>query len=91
MQLREAQTAADALLDSFATLAQQAETFVAEMEFGFLFDEHRKVFHIGYNIDTGRLDNSYYDLLASEARIASLVAIISMMYPKATGCTWGDP
>jgi cyclic beta-1,2-glucan synthetase len=33
------------------------------------------VFHIGYNASTERLDPSYYDLLASEARIASLIAI----------------
>ncbi len=35
----------------------------------------RHVFHIGYNVESGRLDSNYYDLMASEARIASLVAI----------------
>jgi cyclic beta-1,2-glucan synthetase len=45
------------------------------MDFRFLFDQQRKVFYIGYNVDTGRLDSNHYDLLASEARIASLVAI----------------
>ena len=45
------------------------------MEFAFLFDPQRRVFHIGYNLERGRLDDSFYDLLASEARIASLVAI----------------
>ena len=45
------------------------------MPFGFLYDPRRHVFHIGYNVESGRLDSNYYDLMASEARIASLVAI----------------
>jgi len=49
--------------------------FVRAMDFGFLYDAHRQVFHIGYGVSAGRLDHNYYDLLASEARIASLIAI----------------
>ncbi len=56
-------------------LARQAGSYANEMEFAFLFDPQRRVFHIGYNLERGRLDDSYYDLLASEARIASLIAI----------------
>lgn len=41
----------------------------------FLYNKERKLFSIGYHIDNCCLDNSYYDLLASEARIASFVAI----------------
>lgn len=41
----------------------------------FLYNNERKLFSIGYHVDDCRLDNSYYDLLASEARIASFVAI----------------
>ena len=41
----------------------------------FLYNSDRKLFSIGYHVDDCRLDNSYYDLLASEARIASFVAI----------------
>lgn len=41
----------------------------------FLYNEDRKLFSIGYHVDDCRLDNSYYDLLASEARISSFVAI----------------
>lgn len=41
----------------------------------FLYNNDRKLFSIGYHVDDCRLDNSYYDLLASEARIASFVAI----------------
>lgn len=45
------------------------------MNLQFLYNQDRKVFAIGYNADSRRLDTSYYDLLASEARIASLTAI----------------
>jgi cyclic beta-1,2-glucan synthetase len=46
-----------------------------EVNLKFLYNRDRKLFAIGYNIDDRKLDTSYYDLLASEARIASLVAI----------------
>jgi cyclic beta-1,2-glucan synthetase len=63
------------LLNNFSTLAARSEDFFQAMPFGFLYDPQRHVFHIGYNVESGRLDSNYYDLMASEARIASLVAI----------------
>jgi cyclic beta-1,2-glucan synthetase len=45
------------------------------MDFRFLYDPARKLFSIGYQVDHARLDPSYYDLLASEARLASFIAI----------------
>ena len=48
---------------------------LADMDFSFLFDKSRDLFAIGYNADDRRLDASFYDLLASEARLASFVAI----------------
>jgi cyclic beta-1,2-glucan synthetase len=45
------------------------------MRFGFLYDEARELFAIGYNVSNARCDGSHYDLLASEARLSSLVAI----------------
>ena len=56
-------------------LAEQAERYVTEMDFAFLFDASRKLFSIGYVPATNSLDGSFYDLLASEARLASFVAI----------------
>jgi len=41
----------------------------------FLFDSERRLFSIGYNVSEARLDRSFYDLLASEARLGSFVAI----------------
>ena len=56
-------------------LAQQADRLVHEMDFSFLYDRERKVFSIGFNVADARLDASFYDLLASESRLASFVAI----------------
>src|SRR5205823_3999631 len=59
---------ADALMAS-------AERFVGESEFAFLFDRQRQLFTIGYNLTEGRRDASFYDTLASEARLCSFLAI----------------
>ena len=45
------------------------------MEFGFLFDPTRQLFSIGYRVTDNSLDPGYYDLLASEARLTSFIAI----------------
>lgn len=56
-------------------IQQEIEQISQKMNMKFLYESERKLFAIGYNVDSKKLDTSYYDLLASEARIASLVAI----------------
>ncbi len=63
-------------------MAAQAEAYLEQMDFRFLYHRQRQVFHIGYNLDTGALDENYYDLLASEARMSSLVAIAKNDVPS---------
>ncbi len=58
-----------------AAIARRAQALFEETEFGFLFDPTRKLFSIGYRVADVTLDPSYYDLLASEARLASFLAI----------------
>jgi len=58
-----------------AVLETTARTIATAMEFGFLLDPDRKLLAIGYRVAEGTLDPSCYDLLASEARLASFVAI----------------
>ena len=55
---------------------------LAEIDYGFLFDKVRRQFVIGYNVGDARADASYYDLLASEARLASFVAIAQGKLPQ---------
>ena len=69
------ESTAGALVHRFSGLALLAERMVRTMDFGFLFDRSRKLFSIGYRVADGSPDPSYYDLLASEARLASFVAI----------------
>ena len=63
--------------DRIQTLEQVAEECrgLAEMDVSFLFDDSRNLFAVGYNVSSRRRDESFYDLLASEARLASYVAI----------------
>ncbi|TGE32405.1 glucoamylase family protein [Desulfosporosinus sp. Sb-LF] len=56
-------------------LQQRLETMALDTDFRPLFDETRQLFSIGYRIVESMLDKSYYDLLASEARQASFIAI----------------
>ncbi|MBW8770145.1 MAG: carbohydrate-binding protein, partial [Gemmatimonadetes bacterium] len=57
------------------TIAHQASAYTEAMDFEFLFDHERELFSIGYQVGSHTLDGSSYDLLASEARLASFVAI----------------
>lgn len=74
-------TAADMLLN-LQTVQQNIDTEFESMDFGFLYDPERRLFHIGYNVDVEHLDGSYYDLLASEARLASFLAIARRDVPQ---------
>ncbi|MBM2855149.1 MAG: ndvB 2, partial [Steroidobacteraceae bacterium] len=62
-------------------LALQA-TGLASMEYDFLYDKGRHLLAIGYNVGEHRQDSSYYDLLASEARLCSFVAIAQGQLPQ---------
>ncbi len=58
-----------------SALAERARAFAFQMDFDFLYDPERQLLAIGYNCAENALDQSYYDLLASEARLASFFAI----------------
>jgi cyclic beta-1,2-glucan synthetase len=64
-------------------LAASARALALAMEFGFLFDQDRRLLAIGYCAPEGVLDPSCYDLLASEARLASFIAIAKHDVPAA--------
>ena len=68
-------SAANLLNHRLSTLAKLATTMFDSMEFGFLFDRDRQLLSIGYRSADGSLDPNFYDLLASEARLASFIAI----------------
>jgi len=63
------------LLLKLDNLKERLKRMSEEMDFSMLFDKKRKLFSIGYDIESDSLGKSYYDLLASESRQASFVAI----------------
>jgi cyclic beta-1,2-glucan synthetase len=81
--LQSARLTAGSLLIGYRRMSERCEALVQAMDFSFLFDQRRQVFHIGFNLDAGKLDDNHYDLLASEARLASLVAIAKRDVPLA--------
>ncbi len=70
-----ARTHAEALLRALQDLAEVADRWVARMDFGFLYDPKRHLFHLGFDVSSGVMDANHYDLIASEARLASFLAI----------------
>lgn len=63
-------------------IAETCDSLVRDMDFRFLYNRRRKALSIGYDVAAGRVDKSYYDLLASEARIAAFVAIAKGDIPQ---------
>ncbi len=62
-------------------LAARSRELAEQMDFAFLLKPHRMLMSIGYNVTESRLDGGDYDLLASEARLASFVAIAKRDVP----------
>jgi cyclic beta-1,2-glucan glucanotransferase len=83
--------AARSLQRRLATLEAMARAMAGAMEFGFLLDPDRKLLSIGYRVAEGNLDPSCYDLLASEARLASFVAIAKGDVPSRHWFRLGRP
>ncbi|MDB4873766.1 MAG: putative cyclic beta 1-2 glucan synthetase [Gemmatimonadetes bacterium] len=67
--------AAAKLVDRLEAMAKRARDTAMAMDFRFVYDEHRRLLAIGCDPRSGRLDESSYDLLASESRLASFIAV----------------
>jgi cyclic beta-1,2-glucan synthetase len=73
--VRDSRMPAAALLAEIRLAAAIAREMWEHTDFAMLYDEHRQLFSIGFNAAEGRLDDSYYDMLASECRLASFLAV----------------
>jgi hypothetical protein len=71
-----------AVASGLAEIARVAHALVADMDFAFLYDVRRQVLSVGCDAASGRVERPAYDLLASEARIASFVAIAKGDIPQ---------
>ncbi len=73
---------ARSLHSTMEELADTCEQLANDMDFGFLYNRQRKLLSIGYTKSANRLESACYDLLASEARIATFVAIAKGDIPQ---------
>ena len=70
------------LTSEVSEIAASSERHANAMEFGFLLVQSRQLLSIGYDGPTGELHSACYDLLASEARIASFLAVAKGDIPQ---------
>ncbi len=87
----EARLEAIKLLETGNNLIQSMHDLATNIRMDYLYDPERRVFHTGYNVTDRRMDNSFYDLLASEARLGSLTAIASGQVPAEHWWALGRP
>ncbi|MBA2292740.1 MAG: hypothetical protein H0W15_09845 [Gemmatimonadales bacterium] len=73
--VEQCERSARSLVIRIAALAADTARMVDATDFRFLFDPLRKLFSIGYRVAEDSLDPGHYDLLASEARLLSYIAI----------------
>ncbi len=63
------------LADHLSAIVRDVEHAAEEMEFTFLADPSKQILSIGYDVKAQRLHEACYDMIASEARIATFLAI----------------
>jgi cellobiose phosphorylase len=72
-------------------LRSEIKDIIDKMDFRLLYDEKQELLSIGYNVEDGHLTKSYYDLLASEARQSSFIAIAKGDIPQKHWFKLGRP
>jgi cyclic beta-1,2-glucan synthetase len=73
------------------TMADQLEALAWAPDFAFLYHSKRHLLHIGFRLEDQHLDTSFYDLLASESRTTSLLAIAKGDVPARHWAALGRP
>ena len=89
--LRDLQQPAAEVAARLRTTAQRCRLMAVAPNYAMLFDAERKLLHIGYRVATQQLDDSHYDLLASESRLTSLLAIAKGDVPVLHWAALGRP
>ncbi|HEX4999015.1 MAG TPA: glucoamylase family protein [Terriglobia bacterium] len=90
-EMENARAAADELLERARRLADVGEALAGAMDMRFLYDAERRLFGIGYPVGAPVTFSAHYDLLASEARLTSLVAIAKGDVPAEHWFALGRP
>lgn len=74
-EILDDETGRDHLSTRLSGLAEATARLVTEMDFSFLMNPENRLLSVGFRADENAIDQSHYDLLASEARLASFVGI----------------
>jgi cellobiose phosphorylase len=90
-EFRAARANAVQAVQDYEALGNSARQLSAGMNMGLLYDKNRRLFGIGYQVGSPLEFSSYYDLLASECRLASLVAIAKGDVPMEHWFALGRP
>ena len=77
----EIQITNEQIREKLKFMIKQIDELIQNTNFQYLYSEENRIFSIGFNVEDNSLTPSYYDLLASEARQASLVAIAKKDIP----------
>ncbi len=80
--LQNTKEKSEMLINNIENLKERLNAMVEATDFKMLYDEQRALFTIGYDVENDNLGKSYYDLLASESRQASFIAIAKGDVPK---------
>ncbi|TXT40499.1 MAG: cyclic beta-1 2-glucan synthetase, partial [Comamonadaceae bacterium] len=80
-----------AVSERLLVLAHALEQLAWQADFSFLYSRHRHLFHIGYRVAEQQRDAGFYDLLASESRLTSLLAIAKGDVPVRHWSALGRP
>lgn len=78
-------------IERLRAMAHVLDRLAWEADFRFLYDGRRDLFHIGFRLAEQQLDSGYYDLLASESRLTSLLAIAKGDVPPQHWAALGRP
>lgn len=68
--------------DRIERLIEIIDKIINDTDFSYLYSKENRLLSIGFNVEENKLTDTYYDLLASEARQASLVAIAKKDIPS---------
>lgn len=73
------------MLNKIDFMINVTDSLINNTDFSKLYDSENRLFSIGFNVEENKLTDSYYDLLASEARQTSLVAIAKKILLRSIG------
>lgn len=89
--LKLAEEGAELAAENLLKVARTCHEIFWSMDFSLLYDESRRLFSIGYRVAEEQLDSSSYDLLASEARLTSFIAVAKGDVPATHWFRLGRP